>query len=145
MAQSVYNKMADLLLARRGLAGREDSSRAKALLRGKSFATFWDEIDDVLLQEPRRVGSLTPFENRIVCWQQLVAADFNRATPRFHDKRRETSNPMTRRFREVSKKVPDWYGPSYDHRAHWGKWKPVRDDGPPPWRTLDVGRRSNGK
>ncbi|MFO7902876.1 MAG: RHS repeat-associated core domain-containing protein [Pirellulaceae bacterium] len=144
MAQSVYNKMADLLLARRGLWGKEKSPRAKALLQGKSFANFWNEIDAVLLQEPRRVGSLTPFENRIVCWQELVASDFNRAKPRFNDKKRETSNPLTRRFREVSKKVPDWYGPSYDHRSYWGKWIPVRDDGPPPWRTLDIGRRSNG-
>ncbi|MFW6169328.1 MAG: RHS repeat-associated core domain-containing protein [Planctomycetota bacterium] len=144
MAQSAYNKMANLLLARRGLGSRQESPEAKALLQGKSFAKFWYEINAVLLQEPRRVGSLTPFENRIVCWQQLVASDFNQAKPRFNDKRRDTSNPLTRRFREVSKKVPNWYGQSYDHRSLWGKWKPVRDNGPPPWRTLDSGKPSKG-
>ena len=43
MAQRAYNEMVNLLLVRRGVAGGVSSPQARALLRGRSFAAFWNQ------------------------------------------------------------------------------------------------------
>jgi RHS repeat-associated protein len=126
MAQKVYEQMVGLLLARRGVTGGPDSPEARALLRGRSFGTFWAQISSVLLQKPPGVRGVSETANRVLCWQQLIAKDFRNARPRFTDTDGGISTPLNLRFRRVSEKVPLWYSKSYDHEKYWGNWTPVR-------------------
>ncbi len=135
MSIRVYYEMVDLLLARRGVVGGVNSPQAQTLLTGRSLAGFWTQVDTVLTQTPRGTAGSTPYARRLVCWEQLIFKDFNRATPRFLDNGPGLSNELTRRFRAVAEQVPQWYGKSYNHPRQWGQWQPVQPDGPPPWNT----------
>ncbi len=138
MAQRVYNEMVNVLMNRRGIEGGEKSPAARALLRGKSFAAFWPQVQSVMLQQPRSMKGSSSYENRVTCWQQLIAKDFRNAKPRFNSKHVQTTDPLSRRFRAVAEMVPIWYTKSYKHSEHWGNWRPIRPEGPPPWSTQDV-------
>jgi len=135
MAQRVYEQMTNLLLARRGVQGGQASPAAQTLLRGKTFTAFWRQMRNVMLQPSRPVGNLSAQENRVICWQQLIAKDFRNARPRFNDDQSGMTNALMRRFRAISEKVPVWYGKHYSHSDYWGNWKPVWRDQPAPWPT----------
>lgn len=133
MAKRVYQALQELLLARRGVDRK--SPEAKQLLRGKDFHDFWVSVDTVFLQPPRNVHGPAALQNRITCWQQLIAKDFNQARPRFNDHEKDATNPLARRFRAVAEKVPVWYRRGYEHQRNWRNWRPVTPDGPPPWNV----------
>ncbi len=135
MSMRVYAEMVNLLLARRGITGGANSPQANTLLTGRSFGAFWIQVDTVMMQIPRGTARSSPYAKRLVCWEQLISKDFQQATPRFRDDKAGLSNELTKRFRAVAEKVPEWYSKSYNHQRHWGQWTPVQPDGPPPWNT----------
>ena len=128
------NQMERLLLARRGISNR-DSAEAAALLKGKSFQAFWSRIESSYLLGPNRAVGKSAYDYRIMFWQQLIAADFKDAKPRFNDRNPDPSNGLAKRLREISQQVPVWYGHRYSHARCWQDWKPVFREDPPPWST----------
>ncbi len=124
MAQKTYDAMYQLVVARRG--GKAKCSD----LSTKSFNEFWKHVESVMLQPPRGTKHEAALQRRIASWRVLIAKDYRGASPKFDDTAGGSRSRLARRLRDLSKRVPEWYGSGYSHAKYWKNWQPV-----PPLRS----------